>query len=113
MDDNPGSRAESIKTSLANPDGNLSRPLERGAVLLLETQIALQSLETSQTVAILLAMLHGIVTNTTSGDVIELGVYHAKDICQQAGIPESSFEEVAKKFAAYSKAARSWNPLAY
>jgi hypothetical protein len=113
MDATSDTPAGNTTTLSVNRDGNLSQRSERDAVLLLETQIALQSLENSEIVMILLAILQGITTNTTSGDVIELGIYHAKDMCEAAGISEDKFKEVVGKFAQFSKNCRSWNPLAY
>ena len=80
---------------------------------ILETQLGLQSSETSKTVMILLAMLHGIVKNTTSGDVIYFGIDEAKRICEAAGITDEEFKEVMRKFGEYQKKARNWNPLAF
>jgi len=113
MDNTNDTPAGSTMTLLVNPDGNLSRRSVRDAALLSETLIGLQLSETSEVVAILLAILHGITVNTTSGDVLALGVYHAQDICEAAGISEEKFKEVVAKFAQYSKKARSWNPLSF
>lgn len=113
MDSIQDTPAGSMTRSSDSPDGNSLRRLERDAALLLETQIGLQSSGISESVMILMATLHGIVTNTTSGDVIALGVYQAKDMCLAAGVSEDVFEEVIKRFVTYSKKARSRTPLAY
>ena len=113
MDVNNDTPVGSTTTLSVSPDGKRSLRLERDVALLSEIQIALQSSETSEVVAILLAILHGITVNTTSGDVLALGVYHAQDICNAAGISDEKFKEVVRQFAEYSKKARSWNPLAF
>lgn len=113
MADTNDTPAGDTTISLVSQTGTLSQRSVRDAALLSETLIALQSSENSEVLAILLAILHGITVNTTSGDVLALGVYHAQDICEAAGISEEKFKEVVAKFAQYSKKARSWNPLAF
>lgn len=99
--------------SLSNQGGK-SLPLSvRDAACLSEILTETPFSENSQTVAILLAILHGITTNTTSGDVIELSIYHAQDICRELQIDEVVFREVVGKFVRFSKKARNWNPLAF
>lgn len=105
--------AADTNTSLVSQTGKLSQRSVRDAALLSETLTDLQSSENSETLMILLAILQGITVNTTSGDVLALGVYHAQDICNAAGISEEKFREVVAKFARFSKQARSWNPLSF
>jgi TRAP-type mannitol/chloroaromatic compound transport system substrate-binding protein len=72
-----------------------------------------QFCENSQTVLILLAILQGITENTTSGDVIELSIYRAEDMCRAIGVSKDEFKEVVNRFVQFSKQVRGWNPLAF
>lgn len=107
------SHAENTTTSLVNPDGNLSQHSERDVVPQLGIQVEQQSLETSEAVLILMALLNGIIKNTVSGDVIEFGVDHAKRVCKEAGISDEKVKEVFAKFSEYHKKARANTPYAY
>jgi transketolase C-terminal domain/subunit len=113
MENTNDTPVENTTKSLVSQTGKWSQRSERDAALLSETQIALQLSENSEVVTILLAILHGITVNTTSGDVLELGISHAKSITDAAGISEEKFREVVAKFAQFSIKARSWNPLAF
>ena len=69
--------------------------------------------ETSeQTVTILMAMLHGLTEYTFNGDVIELSIYRAKDICESLDIPKEQVDEILKKFGQFSKTIRKNSPMA-
>src|SRR5690349_13985701 len=113
MADTPATLVVSPTKLSANRAGNSLQPSERGVACLSEILRDRQFSENSQTVATLLAILHGITVNTTSGDVLALGIYKARDLCDQIGVEPEVFEDVVQKFVEFSKQARQWNPLAY
>lgn len=63
-------------------------------------------------VAVLMAMLFGLTENTWSGDVVELSIYRAKDICNLLNIPEEEVNETLRKFGLFAKAMHNSNPMA-
>lgn len=71
-----------------------------------------ESSENYDHIAVLMAMLLGLTENTWNGDVVELSVYRAKDICQCLNIPESKVDEVLRNFSRFAKAMRQRNPMA-
>lgn len=72
-----------------------------------------QCFETLETVTTLMAILQGIVENTTSGDVIYLGMARARDLCDAMGIDKATVDDVFVRFKAFSTAARRGNPFAF
>lgn len=113
MASNSGTLVASTNKSLVNRDGRPLQRLEADAALLSEMQTEPLFCENSQTILILVALLHGITENTTSGDVIALATYRARDMCLQAGIDEELFRRVVTRFGEYAKKTRAWNPLAF
>lgn len=106
--------AGNTKTLSVSPAGNLSRPLGPDVAPLSEILTDLQSSEISQVMTILITTLHSIIINTTSGDALELSIYHAQAMCKSAGIDEVAYKKVLAKFVAYSnKVRRRCNPLSY
>jgi hypothetical protein len=67
------------------------------AVALYSTLFGRPSSENCETILILMAILQGVTENTTSGDVLALGVYRAQDICSAMGIAEDTFMEVVHR----------------
>ncbi len=113
MENTPDTLVETTSISLANQDGKCHQLSERGAALLSSMKIESESLENSQVVLILLAILEGITTNTISGDVIQLSLYHAMDTVEQLGIDEALFKDVFTRYLEVSKILRSKNPLSF
>ena len=68
--------------------------------------------EQYEQVAVLMAMLYGLTEHTFSGDVVELSIYRAKDICKLLDIPEDEVNETLNKFKQFAKAMRNSNPMA-
>lgn len=68
--------------------------------------------ENYEQIVVLMAMLFGLTENTWSGDVMELSIYRAKDICELLDIPEDEVNETLKKFGQFAKAMRNSNPMA-
>ena len=68
--------------------------------------------EQYEQVAVLMAMLYGLTENTWSGDVMELSIYRAKDLCKLLDIPEDEVNETLRKFGQFAKAMRNSNPMA-
>lgn len=113
MDDTPDTPAGSTTTLSLSPVGNSHQLSAQAAALLSSMKIEPLSSQNSETVLILLAILQGIIENTTNGDVIELSIYRAKDLCAKFGIDEEMFESVVERFLVISKKLRSRNPLAF
>lgn len=111
MDSN-GTLVESTTKSLATQPPSCPLPSMPDAAAL-STVIAELSSESYSTILVLLCLLHGITENTTSGDVLALAAYRAKDLSEQMGIDEDTFAEVIRRYGEFAKAVRSWNPLAF
>jgi len=103
----------STTRSLASRDGKglqHSEPDVAALSLILTEKL---SCEKSETVIVLMSLLLGITENTTSGDVLSLASFRAKDICDRLGIDEHIFLEVVGAYSEVAKRLRSWNPLAF
>jgi hypothetical protein len=112
MEDSPGTLAVLQKTSLVNRDGKAHQLSEQAAALLSEMGIESESSLNSEAILILMLLLEGITSNTISGDVIALSVYHAQDRCEELGISEEVFKTTVTKFTKFSEI-RKRNPLAF
>lgn len=66
-----------------------------------------------QTVTVLMALLQGLMENTTNGDVVLLSYYKAKDLCGSLGIDGEVFEETVRRYLQFSDSIRKRNPLAF
>lgn len=113
MENIPGTLVASTTRSLVNQDGSSHQLSDQGAALLSSMRIEGLSYENSQVMLTLLSLLLGITENTTSGDVIALSMYRAKDLSEQLGVSEEIARDTLQKFDAISRRLRSWNPLAF
>ena len=93
----PGSIALRSEQAVARPstaiDELLSKPSHRDVLL------------------VLLAMLKGYQRHTFSGDVRSLVYIQAAHECQQLGISETDFTEVAQRLLVLGKAGREHDPM--
>ena len=105
--------AGSTSTSLRSQAGNTLRPSGRDVARPCLTQIELPSCESSDAVLILMAMLASITRYTTSGDVLQLGVMDAVDICARYGLSPEQTRPIAEQFLRSSRKLRNWNTLAF
>ena len=106
-------RAGSTSTSLRSQAGNSRQPSGRDVARPCLTQIGLPSCENSDAVLILMAMLASITKYTTSGDVLQLGVMDAVDICASYGLAPEQVRPIAEQFLRTSRKLRNWNTLAF
>ena len=113
MTDTPDTPVENTMKSLVPLDGKSHQLSERAAACLSSILTGTESSENCEQVLVLLSILLGITENTTSGDVLALGVYRAQDLCDEFGIDEEVFKETVGRFARFAKESRSWNPLAF
>jgi len=104
--------AESTSTSLTSRGGNSLRPSGRDVVPAYSTLIDMPFCE-NELVLSLMAMLVGVTTFTTSGDVMAIGMSTAEDICAKHGLSPDKFRPIAKQFLRESWKLRKWNKLAY
>lgn len=104
---------ESTTTSLVPLDGKSRQLSEQVAACLSSMKIEKQSSESYEQVVVLLTILLGITENTTSGDVLALGIYKAQDLCDEMGVDPTVFKETVGRFARFAEQSRKWNPLAY
>lgn len=111
--DTPDTLAANTKKSLIPLDGKSHRLSVQGAACLSSMLTGKQSSENCEQVLVLLTLLLGITTETTSGDVLALGMYRARDMCRRFGVDETVFEETVERFAQFAGEARRWNPLAF
>tara|TARA_Y100000034_G_C6910429_1_gene424499 strand:+ start:13914 stop:14156 length:243 start_codon:yes stop_codon:yes gene_type:complete len=72
----------------------------------------LKDSEDCERIAVLMAVLLGLTENTWNGDVVELSLYRAKDICSLLEIPEGTVDDTLRKFGIFSKIVRQNNPMA-
>lgn len=75
--------------------------------------IGTQSSENLERLLILVAILEGIIANTTSGDVIQLAFFRAQDRCEALGIDLDTFAEVVTKVGMLGESLRRNNPFAF
>lgn len=109
----PGTLAPFTPKSLSAQAGN-GHPLLVPGVAVVSTATEPSSSKNSEDVVrILMAILYGITKETTSGDVLSLGVLRAQSLCQRLGISEDLFEEVVEHYGEFCDKARAWNPLAF
>ncbi len=59
----------------------------------------------------LCALLSGIVREVLAQDMIVLGVYRARDMAREAGVPEAEMTRVTQAVVEHWKRSRSANPL--
>lgn len=65
-------------------------------------------------IAVLVVTLLELTKNTTSGDVIELTIWSAKDTCARMGIDETTFNQMVGNFKKMTDPLRARsNPYAY
>jgi len=109
--------AESTTKSLPMAKtGTLPQLSEQGAVAPCSTKIERMFLNdgldpTPETIAIMAAMLVGLMREQLSGDSMVLAMYDAKDICRDLGIPEESFKKVQKTVLDKWMQMRKKNPM--
>lgn len=108
-----GTLVPATPTLLASPVGKSLQPSEQGAAAISSILIEKLSCERSETVLVLVSLLMGITEHTTSGDVLALASYRAKDLCLRAGISEDVFLEVLRAYADVAQRLRSRNPFAF
>lgn len=113
MENTQDTPAASTNRSLVSQDGKFPQLSEQAAALLSSMRIENESLKNSETILILLLLLEGITANTTSGDVLALGIYHAKDRCEQLRINEETFKKVINHFKKFSEIRKQTCPFAY
>lgn len=113
MDNTPDTPVVSIIKSSDNRDGNYRQLSEQAAVLLSSMQTETQSLETSETMLILMVLLESITANTSSGDVIWLSQYAAANKCKTLGIDEDTIRKVMERFSVFSSTIRKSNPFSF
>ena len=103
----------SMIKSLLPQVGKSHQLSERGVAALSSILTGKQSSENCEQVLVLLSILFGITENTTSGDVLTMGMYRAEDLCHEFGVDETVFKETVGRFARLAKESRSRNPLAF
>ena len=95
-----GTNAVSPARSPGSPAGNSAPPSGRAVVRRL-TQIVRPSSpeDAEKTIAVLVALLKGLVQETRSGDAMYLAVYHAVDLLDGL-VPPGEVEELCKRIVA-------------
>lgn len=109
-----GSNAIAVRSTTALsslPGRMLSLRSGRDVVPRCSIRLGTQSYENPAFV--LMAILQGLTENTTSGDVIALAVFRAKDLCRQFGISEDEFNDIIDQYLNFADHVRKKNPLAF
>jgi hypothetical protein len=99
--------AASMKKSLVNQQRMLVPHSGQDVAPISSTQTENESSE----VAVLLAILTGLVRNVMSRDVITLALYEAADICAGMGMKEETFAITSQRFLEIAERARQTNPM--
>ena len=60
-----------------------------------------------------MSLLFGLTEHTTNGDVLQLAVWRAQNLCRKLGVDEVAFEGAIRKYGDFSQQIRAKNPLAF
>jgi hypothetical protein len=69
--------------------------------------------ESCEKVVVLMALLQGLIENTTNGDIIWLSAHRGRTLCQRLGIEPELVNETIQQYFEFSDIVRSKNPLAF
>ena len=67
----------------------------------------------SQKMLVLMSLLHGLLKNTTNGDVVFLSTFHGRRLCERLGIDQEIIDETIIQYLQFSDKVRSTNPMAF
>jgi hypothetical protein len=113
MDDAHAMIAVATQRSLRCQERSLSLLSEQAVVVPCSTLIERPSCERTQQIAVLMALLHGLLRNTTNGDIVMLSTHHAHKLCHRLGLDEAIVDDTIQQYLQFADDVRAGNPMAW